>query len=78
MLNFIQNIFVLQNPIIFPSLLLADPDLGAGTESIMVIQHGKQGICFLKWSNRRHRPLGNLHIRSCEFCHVLDGWKLID
>jgi len=37
LLNFIWNIFVLQNSIIFLSLLLADSDLGARTESIMVI-----------------------------------------
>ena len=44
LLNFVCNIFVLQNSIIFPSFFLADPDLGARTESIMVIQHEKQDI----------------------------------
>jgi len=76
LIKFIRNIFVLQNPAIFPSLLLANPDLGAGIESIIIIQHKKQDICFLKWSNHLYRLLGSLHTCSCEFCHVLDRWKL--
>jgi len=72
LINFIQNIFVLQNPTIFPSLLLANPDLRAEIESLMVIQYRKKGIFFLKWSNCLHKLLGNFYTYSCEFCHILD------
>jgi len=78
LINFIQNIFILQNPAIFPSLLLANPDFRARIESLMVIQHGKKGICFLKWSNHLHKPLGNFYTCLCKFCHILDGWKLVE
>jgi len=72
LINFIRNIFVFQNPVIFPSLFLANLDLGAKIKSIMIIQHKKQGICFLKWSNHLYRPLGNLYTCLYEFCHVLN------
>ena len=78
LINFIRNIFVFQNPAIFPSLLLANSNLGARTESIMIIWHKKQDICFLKWSNHLYRPLSNLYTHSCKFCHVLNRWKLVE
>ena len=78
LINFIKNIFVFQNPTIFSSLLLANSDLGARIKSIMIIQHKKQGICFLKWSNYLYRPLGNLYTYLYEFCHILNKWKLVE
>ncbi|KAJ3562029.1 hypothetical protein NP233_g9829 [Leucocoprinus birnbaumii] len=77
MLDLSREVFIHRRPHYITNILLLNPNVGAGTESIMIIQKDSSYPFVLTWSHDLVRPNGNRGHLTCPKCRVLRPWKVV-
>lgn len=76
MIQFVEHVFLKQNPAIFPNLLEAHLELGASIDGIMMMKKTDPGFCKITWVNRLYSPAGLPVPPSCTNCGALSPWSV--
>lgn len=74
LMELVKEVFINQNPSIFPNLLESHFNLGASIDGILMLRQGDKGFCTLRWVNALYSPGGIPAPPSCPICSSVVPW----